>query len=88
MVGVAQQVGGALGLAILVTVFGSAARAAAGRVAHTSAGHPAAAAALAAHRAITQGMASSFTMACGFDAVALLLVLLVLRQRRPLTGAA
>ncbi|HEV2375693.1 MAG TPA: MFS transporter [Streptosporangiaceae bacterium] len=77
MVNVMQQVGGALGLAILVTVFGSATR-----VTHHAA---LASAAQAAHQVVTHGMASSFTMAAVFDAVALLLVVLVLRIRQAAT---
>jgi hypothetical protein len=77
MVNVMQQIGGALGLAILVTVSGHATR-------HTAAALP------AAHRIVVHGMASSFTMAAVFDAVALLLVVLVLRmsqEARPATVA-
>jgi hypothetical protein len=70
---VMQQIGGALGLAILVTVSGSAAHGAARR---------AAVALPSAHRIVVHGMASSFTMAAVFDAVALLLVVLVLRIRQ------
>ncbi|HEY6276410.1 MAG TPA: MFS transporter [Streptosporangiaceae bacterium] len=75
MVNVMQQVGGALGLAILVTVFGNATRAAAHQAAAIRAAQP-------AHQIVTHGMASSFTMAAVFDAVALLLVVLVLRIRQ------
>jgi hypothetical protein len=75
MVNVMQQVGGALGLAILVTVFGNATRAAA-RHALASAAAP------HAHQVVAHGMATSFTMAAVFDAVALLLVVLVLRMRQ------
>ena len=75
MVNVMQQVGGALGLAILVTVFGTATRAAAR--------HPALAPAIAqAHQVAVHAMANSFTMAAVFDAAALLLVALVLRMRQ------
>jgi MFS family permease len=76
MVNVMQQIGGALGLAILVTVSGGATR------------H--AAAVPSAHQVVVHGMASSFTMAAVFDAVALLLVVLVLRmsqEARPATAA-
>ena len=76
MVNVMQQVGGALGLAILVTIFGNAARTAARHV--TPVTSPLA----AAHQVITHGMASSFTMAAAFDAVALLLVAVLLRVRQ------
>jgi EmrB/QacA subfamily drug resistance transporter len=81
MVNVMQQVGGALGLAILVTVAGRAAR-------HAAA--PATAALSSAHQIVVHGMASSFTAAAVFDAVALLLVVLVLRMRQapePATAA-
>jgi len=81
MVNVMQQVGGALGLAILVTVFGNATRAA-HHVAAAVARHPAAAAARQAHQLVAHGMASSFTTALIFDVGALLLVLLVLRIRQ------
>jgi EmrB/QacA subfamily drug resistance transporter len=76
MVNVMQQIGGALGLAILVTVSGGATR------------H--AAAVPSAHQVVVHGMASSFTMAAVFDAVALLVVVLVLRmsqEARPATAA-
>jgi uncharacterized membrane protein YgaE (UPF0421/DUF939 family) len=82
MVNVMQQIGGALGLAILVTVFGNATHVAARHAA------PAAAAVPQAHQAVVHGMASSFTMAAVFDAVALLLVLLVLRMRQDTRPAA
>jgi EmrB/QacA subfamily drug resistance transporter len=81
MVNVMQQVGGALGLAILVTIFGSAARAAARHIA------PATSPLTTAHQVVTHGMASSFTMASVFDAVALLLVILVLRMRQAAQAA-
>jgi predicted MFS family arabinose efflux permease len=75
MVNVMQQIGGALGLAILVTVDGRATR------------H----AAVPTHQVVIGGMASSFTTAAVFDAIALLLVVLVLRMRQaapqPSTGA-
>jgi len=74
MVNVMQQIGGALGLAILVTVFGTATHAA---TRHATA--PASTALPQAHQIIVHGMASSFTVAAVFDAVALLVVLLVLR---------
>ena len=63
MVNVMQQVGGALGLAILVTVFGTAYR-------------HAAAAGAAAHGALIHGVASAFTVAAAFDGCALLVILL------------
>jgi MFS family permease len=74
MVNAMQQVGGALGLAILVTVFGNATHA----VHHAAVTSPA----IQALQTVTHGMASSFTMAAVFDALALLLVMLVLRIRQ------
>jgi EmrB/QacA subfamily drug resistance transporter len=75
MVNVTQQVGGSLGLAILVTAFSSASRDA-GRhqLAHLTA--------LAqAHQAVVHGMASAFTLAAIFDICALLVVLAIIRGR-------
>jgi EmrB/QacA subfamily drug resistance transporter len=78
MVNVMQQIGGALGLAILVTVSGSASHGAAG---HTATALP------SAHQIVVHGMASSFTVAAVFDAVALLLVVLVLRMSQAAQSA-
>jgi EmrB/QacA subfamily drug resistance transporter len=77
MVNVMQQVGGSLGLAILVTVYGTASRAAATR--------PLAGASVAAQelQARVHGMASSFAAAAIFDVVALLVVALVIRIANP-----
>src|SRR5262249_30670347 len=75
MVNVTQQVGGALGLAILVTVFGAAVRAPAG---------PA-----GAHEHLVHGMASAFTVATLFDVCALLVMAgaaLVTRRARRAVG--
>jgi EmrB/QacA subfamily drug resistance transporter len=66
MVNVTQQVGGSLGLAILVTVFSSAHRSA---LAH-AAGQPL--------HAEVHGMASAFTAAAVFDVLALLVVTLII----------
>jgi EmrB/QacA subfamily drug resistance transporter len=79
MVNVMQQVGGALGLAILVTVFGTASR-------HAAA-HPAAHTAplQQAHQVLTHGMASSFAVAAIFDVCALLVVLAAVRARPGVT---
>jgi EmrB/QacA subfamily drug resistance transporter len=76
MVNVMQQVGGALGLSVLVTVFGTASRAAAR--------HPAAAAtpALRAQHILVHGMTASFAMAAVFDAIALLVVAALIRMNR------
>jgi EmrB/QacA subfamily drug resistance transporter len=76
MVNVMQQVGGSLGLAILVTVYGTATRAAER--------HPllgATAAAQAQHVRV-HGMATSFTAAAIFDAVALVIIALAIRMGR------
>jgi len=75
MVNVMQQVGGALGLAILVTIYGTASRAAA---AHPLAG--ATAAAQLQHIRV-HGMAASFTTAAVFDAIALAVIALAIRMR-------
>jgi MFS family permease len=77
MVNVMQQVGGSLGLAILVTVYGTASRAAAS---HPPAGASAAARVLHAR---VHGMASSFTVAAVFDLVALLVVAVAIRIANP-----
>ena len=81
MVNVMQQVGGALGLAILVTVYGTASRAAAA--------HPLlrATAAAQAHYVRVHGMAASFTTAAVFDAVAFLVVWAAIRIRQPQRAA-
>jgi EmrB/QacA subfamily drug resistance transporter len=80
MVNVMQQVGGALGLAILVTVYGTASHAAARRPLLG------AAAAQAQHLRV-HGMAVSFTSAAIFDAIAFLVVLLAIRIRQPQPAA-
>ena len=69
MVNVMQQVGGALGLAILVTVFGAASRAAAR---HPAGGLTRLA---RAHGELVTGMAHAFTLSTIFDVCALLVVL-------------
>jgi EmrB/QacA subfamily drug resistance transporter len=76
MVNVMQQVGGALGLAILVTIYGTASRAAAR--------HPvlgASAAAQVQHVRV-HGMAASFTAAAIFDAIALIVIAVAIRLRQ------
>jgi len=77
MVNVMQQVGGSLGLAILVTIYGTASRAAAS--------HPLLGASVAAQaeHARVHGMATSFTAAAIFDVVALLVVAVAVRIANP-----
>jgi EmrB/QacA subfamily drug resistance transporter len=67
MVNVMQQVGGSLGLAILVNVFTSAS--------HGDAAHGVGAASPAARDAIVHGMASAFGTAAIFDAIAAVVIL-------------
>ncbi len=76
MVNVTQQVGGSLGLAALVTVFGTASR--------NAAAHPLAGATRAAqaHQVLAHGMATAFLVAAIFDVCALLVILLAIRGRR------
>jgi hypothetical protein len=75
MVNVAQQVGGSLGLAILVTAYSTATR--------NAARHPLAhVTALAQqHHAVVHGMSSAFTLAVIFDILAFLIVLAIIRDR-------
>ena len=68
MVNVTQQVGGSLGLAILVTAFSTSVRNAAGP-------------ARAHQQLIVHGMASAFTLSAVFYVLALVIVLLVIRDR-------
>jgi EmrB/QacA subfamily drug resistance transporter len=75
MVNVTQQVGGSLGLAILITVFGSAYRNAARHLA------PAASHASAAYQPRIHGMSAAFTVAAIFDVCVLLVILLTSRAR-------
>jgi predicted MFS family arabinose efflux permease len=82
MVNVTQQVGGALGLAILVTVFGHATRAA---MRHPIAGDGPVA---EARQVLTHGMASAFTVAAIFDVCALIVILVVIRLRPAASGGA
>jgi EmrB/QacA subfamily drug resistance transporter len=82
MVNVMQQVGGALGLAILVTIFGTASRAAA---LHPLAG--ATAAAQLAHVRV-HGMAAAFTAAAIFDVLALIVIAVAIRVRQPASAQA
>ena len=75
MVNVMQQLGGAVGLAVLVAVFGTASRDA----------HPAAGLSAAASHAsvLSHGMATAFGLAAIFDVAAFVVIALLLRQRRP-----
>ena len=76
MVNVTQQVGGSLGLAILVTAFSTSVR--------NSARHAQALAGSLAHahqQVIVHGMASAFTLSAVFYVLALVIVLLVIRDR-------
>jgi EmrB/QacA subfamily drug resistance transporter len=75
MVNVTQQIGGSLGLAILVTAYTTAFR--------NAARHPVAHLAQLAqqHQAIVHGMSSAFTLAAVFDVLTLLIVLAVIRDR-------
>ena len=75
MVNVTQQVGGSLGLAILVTVFGTAYRDAARHLA------PGVSRAGAAHQLLIHGMSAAFTVAAIFDVCVLLVILLTSRAR-------
>ena len=73
-----QQVGGSLGLAILVTVFGTASR--------TAARHPLARASLQAqqtqaHHILAQGIGSAFTVGAIFILCALVVALVAIRAR-------
>jgi EmrB/QacA subfamily drug resistance transporter len=70
MVNVMQQVGGSLGLAILVTVFGTAFRHAGG---HAVAGLA------TAHHALVHGVSAAFSVATLFDVAALLVIALSTR---------
>jgi EmrB/QacA subfamily drug resistance transporter len=77
MVNVMQQLGGSLGLAVLVAVFGTARNSA---LAHPVAGLSAAA---FAHHVLARGVAEAFTLAAVFDAAALLIIVFLIRGRTP-----
>ena len=77
MVNVMQQLGGSVGLAVLVAVFGTATRAS---LAHPVAGLTAA----ALHRQVlAHGMSTAFTLAAVFDVAAFVVIAALLRDRRP-----
>jgi EmrB/QacA subfamily drug resistance transporter len=77
MVNVMQQLGGSVGLAVLVAVSGTATR--------EAAAHPVAGLTAAAFRArvLAHGMATAFTLAAVFDVAALAVIALLLRPRKP-----
>jgi hypothetical protein len=75
MVNVMQQLGGSLGLAVLVAVFGTASRTA---LAHPVAGESA----TAFHtQVLAHSMADAFGLAAIFDVAALLIIAILLRGR-------
>ena len=77
MVNVMQQLGGSVGLAVLVAVFGTATR---DWTAHPVAGLSAA----ALHtRVLAHGMSTAFTLAAIFDLAALVVIAALCRERRP-----
>lgn len=75
MVNVMQQVGGSLGLAVLVAVYGTASK--------NAAAHPAAGLTAVAqqHHILAHGMSAAFGLAAIFDAATLLLIIVALRGR-------
>ena len=79
MVNVTQQVGGALGLAALVTVYGHAA--------HPVAHQAAAATSSLAQQVFAHGVAASFTTAAIFDSLAILVILVAVRLRSAAVSA-
>ena len=76
MVNVIQQVGGSLGLAILVAVYGTASR--------DAQAHPLAHATAIAqeHHVLAHGMATSFALATLFDVATLVVIALLIRGQR------
>jgi hypothetical protein len=77
MVNVMQQVGGAVGLAVLVAVYGTATR---GDLRHPQAGLSALA---QARRVQAHGTATAFLLAAIFDLVALTVIAVLIRSRTP-----
>ncbi len=77
MVNVMQQLGGSVGLAVLVAVYGTATRA--------SLAHPVAGLTAQAFRrqVLSHGMSTAFTLAAVFDVAAFVVIALTLRARRP-----
>jgi EmrB/QacA subfamily drug resistance transporter len=82
MVNVMQQVGGSLGLAVLVAVYGTATR---NVQAHPVAGLSAAA---LQHRVLAHGMSAAFGLAAIFDVITLVLIAAALRGRQPAAATA
>jgi EmrB/QacA subfamily drug resistance transporter len=82
MVNVMQQVGGSLGLAVLVAVYGTASR---NVLAHPVAGLSAAA---FHNRVLAHGMSVAFGLATIFDVVVLVLIVALLRGRPPAVAPA
>src|SRR5215469_7698695 len=81
MVNVMQQLGGSVGLAALVAVFGTASRSA---LAHPVAGLSAAD---VRHHVLAHGMSAAFGVAALFDLATLLLIVLLLRPSAPAATA-
>jgi hypothetical protein len=77
MVNVMQQVGGSLGLAVLVAVFGTASRDA---IAHPSAATTALSAVARQHYVLAHGMSAAFGLAALFDVATLLLAIFLFRE--------
>jgi len=77
MVNVMQQLGGSVGLAVLVAVFGTATR--------DSLAHPVAGLSAAAFhaRVLSHGMSTAFALAAIFDLAALVVIAALLRDRKP-----
>jgi EmrB/QacA subfamily drug resistance transporter len=77
MVNVMQQLGGSVGLAVLVAVFGTATR--------DSLAHPVAGLSAAAfhQHVLSHGMSTAFLLAAIFDMAALIVIATLLRERRP-----
>jgi EmrB/QacA subfamily drug resistance transporter len=77
MVNVMQQLGGSVGLAVLVAVYGTATR--------NSLAHPVAGLSAAAFHSqvLAHGMATAFTLAAIFDVAAFVVIAILLRTPRP-----
>jgi hypothetical protein len=75
LVNVVQQVGGALGLAVLVTVFGAASRSAAGQAL--------AGAATEAQGALAAGMSGAFSAGLVLTVCAVVVALVAIDEERP-----